>query len=756
MKKGPLVMTALLLTACAAGAEVYVSPAGSDENSGTQAAPFATIQKAASLMKAGDTCIVRGGTYHETVTPAASGEPDKPITFRAAEGETVTVSGAEAVTGWAKHQGAVWRAQLNWDLGKNNQVFFDGKRLPEARWPNKMNDELLDPEGAKIDGGDEAGLVCKALPDGDWIGAAVWALCHSKWTSWSATVTGYDAAQKKLLFALPEHVLRFHNPGEGGEFYLVGKLALLDAPGEWFFDPPTKTLYLWPPEGADPNTHAVTAKRRLLAFDLQGRAHVQVVGINVHAATLDLRNARHCVVQGVRATYVSHTRGGDTSYGLGEPTGITVSGTGNVIRDSELACSVGDGILLGGDHNAVINCWLHDLDYFGCYGTPVKIAGTANMLSHSTIHDTGRDCIQVSGQAHLVQYNHVYNAGRICHDLGFLYTCANDGGGTEIRYNHCHDNLAPGTRCGLYLDNFTSNYLVHHNVVWNTNGEEIRLNKPSQYNLVYNNTVMGNLGNWGRWKSDRMFGDRVQNNLLGGKIAPHPDLFLANNEERIPPEKLNRDSFSAETRPGLAAGAVVPGITDGFAGAGPDLGAYQAGTPQWTTGHDFGNPPNPEYRLSETPYRNRVVNGSLDWPSPKGEIAGWARIEAGTAKLIRGQSGITENQDERDSFIGQAVCLSGPDDDGIEQVVAGLAPNTRYVVAGWLKAKDAGAIRLGVRGHAGSETSIESDGRTWEHIEVNFTTGATNTTATVFVVKGGSGAAFADDVGLVLAPVPAE
>jgi len=109
VKKGPLVMTALLLTACAAGAEVYVSPAGSDENSGTQAAPFATIQKAASLMKAGDTCIVRGGTYHETVTPAASGEPDKPITFRAAEGETVTVSGAEAVTGWAKHQGAVWR-----------------------------------------------------------------------------------------------------------------------------------------------------------------------------------------------------------------------------------------------------------------------------------------------------------------------------------------------------------------------------------------------------------------------------------------------------------------------------------------------------------------------------------------------------------------------------------------------------------------------------------------------------------------------
>ncbi|HJX64410.1 MAG TPA: right-handed parallel beta-helix repeat-containing protein, partial [Polyangia bacterium] len=53
-------------------AEYYVAPTGSDSAAGTQAAPFATLQKAAGAVAAGDTVWLRGGTYKVT-TPASSG-----------------------------------------------------------------------------------------------------------------------------------------------------------------------------------------------------------------------------------------------------------------------------------------------------------------------------------------------------------------------------------------------------------------------------------------------------------------------------------------------------------------------------------------------------------------------------------------------------------------------------------------------------------------------------------------------------------
>jgi MYXO-CTERM domain-containing protein len=56
----------------ASATEYYVSTTGSDSNPGTQASPFATLQKGADTAAAGDTVWIRGGTYKIT-TPASSG-----------------------------------------------------------------------------------------------------------------------------------------------------------------------------------------------------------------------------------------------------------------------------------------------------------------------------------------------------------------------------------------------------------------------------------------------------------------------------------------------------------------------------------------------------------------------------------------------------------------------------------------------------------------------------------------------------------
>ena len=48
----------------------YVSPSGSDSNPGTIDKPFKTWQKLSSVLKAGDTGYIRGGTYTSPLSPA--------------------------------------------------------------------------------------------------------------------------------------------------------------------------------------------------------------------------------------------------------------------------------------------------------------------------------------------------------------------------------------------------------------------------------------------------------------------------------------------------------------------------------------------------------------------------------------------------------------------------------------------------------------------------------------------------------------
>jgi len=63
----------------------YVAATGSDSNSGTLTAPFKTITKAVSVVKAGETIYVRGGTYNltATITLGKSGTEDSRISLLA-------------------------------------------------------------------------------------------------------------------------------------------------------------------------------------------------------------------------------------------------------------------------------------------------------------------------------------------------------------------------------------------------------------------------------------------------------------------------------------------------------------------------------------------------------------------------------------------------------------------------------------------------------------------------------------------------
>jgi len=101
------------LTLEAAAGEYHVSVAGDDGNAGTVAKPFRTIQHAGDVAQPGDVITVHAGVYRERINPPRGGVSDaQRITYQAAPGESVVITGSEIVTKWEPVTNATWRAVI--------------------------------------------------------------------------------------------------------------------------------------------------------------------------------------------------------------------------------------------------------------------------------------------------------------------------------------------------------------------------------------------------------------------------------------------------------------------------------------------------------------------------------------------------------------------------------------------------------------------------------------------------------------------
>lgn len=756
------------------GTLLHVAPTGDDANPGTSAdAPLRTIQAAAERMQPGDVCTIHAGTYRETVVPPRDGTAAAPIVFRAAPGATVVLSGLDAVTNWERVDERTFRAAFAGDMGPGNQVFRDGKPLVEARWPNRTGDDPFDPEGATalFEGSGIDRLHGPVFPE-DWtaetlVGATVWCMAQWRWSSWTAPVVGYDPTTRTVLVKGHDTwwVKEKHNPGRAAplrrgqpvyqpaEFFISNARALLDAPGEWFHDSEERQLYLAVAEGDDPNRWSIEAKRRQTAIDLTGRAHIQVQGIRILGATMVLKEARDCVISGITARYICHTRGGSTMAQVPGGEGIFISGSGNVLRDSEIAFSTGSAVTLHGSGNAVINCLIHDTDTIGAYACCVNLGGVGNMVSHNTLRDTGRDCMRFAGPGHLVQFNDVSGAGRICHDTGAIYQGGQDGGGTQIRYNWVH-SVDTSMGNGIYLDNYMHNYLVHHNVVWNISGNAIQLNHPGHYNMVFHNTVYGSIAStYSPWQGrNTLFGTTLANNLLLREPRMKADCgyrAAATVLHDAPPPVGGFDPARDLIPVGRDQGVLLPGINDGFTGTAPDAGAYEAGRPLWRAGHDFANPPHPVHEPTASFHRNYLVNASFS-DAPKGVPADWM-IGQGQVQVKHFPGFNDPPADGRFAVHGNSLCFSGDDNARVEQTVETLKDGADYVFAAYVRNEGATDVTLSVRtpqGEIGSARYSATEPAVWRHVEAAFRlTGAAP--VTVVITKEGAGDAYVDDAGLV-------
>jgi hypothetical protein len=512
----------MLASASAAhAATYYVSTAGNDSNTGTLALPFRTIQKAANLMRAGDTCFIRAGTYRETITPANSGASNSPITFDAYPNERAIITGANVVSGFTLYQGSIYKAAMPWSMGQGkDQVFADGVVQPEARFPNTPSPGLeypvpllgsvWPPRGDfHVPVGTTDRVTSELLngqTPGMWSGGLYLGTHYQSYQFHAADITNSASGS---LTVTPINLSKWYNTAyswlpEFGRGYISGVLAALDAPGEWVRQ--NGILYLRTPQDQNPNSITIEAKARQLAFDLTGKSYITIRNLEVVSAGLTMFNASNCTIDGAKFSYINEfKRPQSTTTPNPQPSigaGIYIGGRYNTVQNSIIAYSAGAGVWLTGRDHHITNNLIHDIGYGGTYFSPIEISPDprvetptsdrgGHVISFNTVYNSGRASINIvrdiaymfaTGRALTpplkyglptpyrkirIVNNELYSANLLVMDTGLFYTFGTDGGGTEIAYNVIHDDLQAGTRgYGVYLDSATWGYDVHHNVLW--------------------------------------------------------------------------------------------------------------------------------------------------------------------------------------------------------------------------------------------------------------------------------------------------
>jgi hypothetical protein len=279
MRAAPVGAVKLRITsACAAavfsaclctGQPYFVSLSGDDANPGTLDKPFATLQRAqqAARQRRGGV-FLRGGTYYLPAklvfTAQDSGTKDAPVIFQNYQGEKPVVSGGVRLEDlkWQPYTNGIFQARVPADL-RTEEIFVNGERQILARYPN------YDPKAQYFDGfAADAISPQRAARWSDPAGGYYHAMHPALWGDFTWRITGKDTNGQVLLEGGWQN-----NRGAAAHRqirFVENIFEELDAPGEWFLNSKTHTLYFYPPAGLDLKSAVVEATRLRTLVEFHG------------------------------------------------------------------------------------------------------------------------------------------------------------------------------------------------------------------------------------------------------------------------------------------------------------------------------------------------------------------------------------------------------------------------------------------------------------------------------------------------------
>ena len=451
--------------------DLYVSPAGKDNwsgtlpepNAGATDGPLATLARAQSNLRTRRqqaldhgpaTVWLREGRYRPDEPLAFGPEDSGPATYRGYPGETAVIDGGVAIDGWREETVSgqtVWVADVpevaagRWDF---RQLFVDGLRCRRARLPKEDYYRIREIPGIEMDANSSRKNVSTQFRVEPGQFSAAWknltdveVVAVHYWVDEHMPLAAYDEeTQLVTVAAKPWHNLIDDVEDDVcARYYIENVFEALERPGDWYLDRPEGKLYYVPAsdqaiEGfeavapkhkhllvieGDPDSGRTVDHLRFedLSFEHAAadtddyQTHGGGQAANTVPGAIQMTAARHCALENCRVAHV----GG-------------------------YAVELADGC----SHVRVVGCEITDL---GAGGIKLNGSNAAGPLCRRN-------------GFHRITDNHVHVGGRIFHSgVGILLQHTSDN---VVAHNHVHDFYYSGMSVGWQW-NFDHNNVARKN-----------------------------------------------------------------------------------------------------------------------------------------------------------------------------------------------------------------------------------------------------------------------------------------------------
>jgi membrane-associated protease RseP (regulator of RpoE activity) len=358
MMKYLLCLGLLAIPSVGVAGDLYVSPTGNDANIGTRDKPLASLAAARDAVRklAGREAVtvhVADGVYYlpETLefTAADSGTAEHPVVYHAEnEGGAVLSGGMRLKLEWRAYRNGIYTAQTPDGL-VIDQLFIDGRNQRMARYPNYDASKKAQPyQGFAADAFSKERAASWADPTGGYIHA----MHRAGWGGYHYLITGKGDDGEVTYEGGWQNNRRM---GMHKDHRMVENIfEELDAPGEWFHNAKTSTLYYKPDPGTDLSKVKVEVVRLRHLVEFQGSekapvGFITLQGFTVRHAARTFMDCKELLLRSDWAIY----RGG----------ALMLMGTEDVsILDCEFDQVGGNAVFVNNYNRRVLvkGCHIHD------------------------------------------------------------------------------------------------------------------------------------------------------------------------------------------------------------------------------------------------------------------------------------------------------------------------------------------------------------------------------------------------------------
>jgi len=443
---------------------------------------------------------VDGGERIETNLPSGAFEyhklKDHYVTYAAYPGEIPVISGGKRIQHWIGNN-EVWTAQITETKVQN--LVANGKTLTLARSPNDgyftpprfsqsaqelffRNDELHQwPEM-------ENNRVIILL----------------RWHTGINSFARIDEERQRAYLTKPQPGLIIVPP----RYYVENVKALLDAPGEWFFDQESKELSLIVPKTiSNPNDANIIAPTLDQLVSIQGTREKPVRNLRFYGLQFEGTVSKG---RAIHYEYAHNCELVDSEVRCMGGAGVVLAKGcyQNRILSNKLESIERSAITISGDADPTN--WMDIIRQNTVAHNSIDNCGGTNIIASNALHTTiahnlitntrGRYAISVGGWSNLeeaidggyrVEYNHLDHVQKDADDSGAIKT-AGLTHDSVIRRNLIHDVKAGyfNDNVGFWFDNMSSGWIAEENIYYNLEQGEMKLCAANLVDNIYQNNFV--------------------------------------------------------------------------------------------------------------------------------------------------------------------------------------------------------------------------------------------------------------------------